>query len=119
MKTDVFKNEAIKQAEKSSYKQRLGAIVVYKGKIVSFGHNKVLGTGNVRTDGFHAEIEALNNCPAKCRKDSTVFVCRVNKKGELRLAKPCKTCFKVLKKLGVKYVWFSTSNEEWEKMILQ
>ena len=117
MKTDSFKELAAKQAGKSSYKQRLGAIVVYKGDIVGKGHNKVLGTGNIRTDGFHAEIEALNNCPASKRKESTVYVCRINKKEELVMAKPCHACEVKMRKLGVKYVWYSKSGV-WEKMIL-
>ena len=117
MKTETFKAEAILQSRKSSYKQRLGAVVVYKGGIVGKGHNKVLGTGNIRSDGFHAEIEALNNCPASYRDGSTVYVCRINKKEEVVMAKPCHACEVKMRKMGVKYVWYSKSGI-WEKMIL-
>ena len=117
MKTDVFKDEAINQCGKSSYKQRLGAVVIYKGKIVGKGFNKVMGTGKIRTDGFHAEIEAINNSPAVYRKNSIVYVCRVNKSGDIVMAKPCHACETILRKLGVKYVWYSQSGE-WKKMVL-
>ena len=117
MKTDLFKDAAVIQSHKSSYKQKLGAIVVFKGDIVGKGHNKVLGTGNIRTDGFHAEIEALNNCNASQRKGATVYVCRINKKEEIVMAKPCHACEVKMRKMGVKYVWYSKSGE-WEKMVL-
>lgn len=117
MKTEFFKNEAISQSRKSTYKQKLGSVVVYKKKIVGRGFNKVLGTGNIRTDGFHAEIEALNNCSASYRDGSTVYVCRINKKEEIVMAKPCHACEVKMRKMGVKYVWYSRSGV-WEKMIL-
>jgi tRNA(Arg) A34 adenosine deaminase TadA len=117
MKTNVFKNEAINQCRKSSYKQRLGAVVVYKGKIVGKGCNKVMGTGKTRIDGFHAEIEAINNTPAIYRKNSTVYVCRINKIENIMMSKPCHGCETILRKLGVKYVWYSQSGE-WKKMVL-
>ena len=107
MKTDVFKQVAIIQCYKSTYKQRLGAVVVFKGKMVGRGFNKVTGNGKIGNDGIHAEIEAINNTPASSRNGSVVYVCRINKKGELMMSKPCHACEVVLRKLGVKRVWYS------------
>ena len=117
MKTAVFKEEAFNQCKKSAYKQRLGAVVVHKGKIVGKGYNKVLGTGTLRVDGLHAEIEAINNSPAMCRQDATVYVCRINKKDEIVMSKPCHGCETVLRKLGIKYVWYTQAGL-WKKMTL-
>jgi tRNA(Arg) A34 adenosine deaminase TadA len=115
MNNDSFKQTAIQQCQKSAYKQRMGAVVVYRGKIVGRGCNKVHHTGVPRLDGLHAEIEALNKTTAQYREGCTVYVCRVNKRGDIVLAKPCAACEKKMKKIGVKYVWYSTYGS-WEKM---
>ena len=108
MNCNEFRQTAMQQSHKSAYKQRLGAVVVYRGKIVGRGCNKVHGTGVIRLDGLHAEIEALNNTTAQYRSGSTVYVCRVNRQGDLMLAKPCAACEKKMGKIGVKYCWYST-----------
>lgn len=113
-----FKEEAKKQCYKSSYKYRLGAVVVHRNKIVGKGCNKVHSTGFPNGDGKHAEIEALNDCKAKFRKNCTVYVCRISKDGKTLLAKPCKKCTKIMKKMKVKYVYYSSVNEEWTKIKL-
>lgn len=117
MNTDELKTMALLQCYKSSYKKRMGAIVVSRGQIVGKGFNKVHSTGHPRFDGKHAELEALNNTTAKHRKNSTVFVCRLTQDGRMAMAKPCRSCHTVMKKMGIKYVWYSTENR-WIKIIL-
>lgn len=117
MNDDSFKDAAISECYKSSYRQRMGATVVHKGKMVGKGFNKVRSTGIPHMDGIHAEIDALNKTPFRYRSDSIVYVCRINRLGELMLAKPCSSCQTIMRKLGVKYVWYSYS-DGWKKMIL-
>jgi len=116
MSNDMFITASMTQCLKSTYKWRLGAVVVYKNKIVGRGYNKVHSIGD-RLDGKHAEIEAIYNTRAKYRKGSTMYVCRLNKRGELRLAKPCDACMPVIRKVGVKYVWYS-SDDGWHRMAI-
>lgn len=112
-------DQAIEQALKSSFRQRMGAVVVRRGKVVGKGFNYAHSTGEPYGDGMHAEISALNNTTARYRKDSTVYVCRINgSNSHLRLAKPCINCQKIMKKLGVRYVWYSTEEGDWNKMEL-
>lgn len=119
MNTNKCKTMTILQCWKSSYKKRMGSIVVFRGKVVGKGFNKVHSTGIPRLDGKHAELGALNNTTAKYRKNSVVYVCRLTKDGEIAFAKPCQSCQTVMKKMKVKYVWYSVSaNEGWIKMIL-
>ncbi|KKM03445.1 hypothetical protein LCGC14_1774320 [marine sediment metagenome] len=112
----MYYKVAIEQAKKSQYKKRVGAIVVYKGNIVGKGYNKVHSTGVPRLDGKHAELEALGNTTAKYRKGSTVYVCRLTRSGHIAMSKPCPACTVVMKKIGVKYVWYSSSDDTWEKL---
>lgn len=113
----LFKQTAIQQSKKSTYKNRMGAIVVFRGSVVGTGHNKVHSTGHPTLDGKHAEREALNNTTAKYRKGSTVYVCRLTRTGSLAMAKPCDACHTVMKKMGVKYVWYSTDGG-WKRMMV-
>jgi len=112
-----FFQAALNEAKKSSYKIPLGAIVIHKNKIVGRGHNVVCSTGTIH-DGLHAEIAAINDTTARFRKDSVVIVGRVNKNNELAMAKPCARCETVLKKLGIKRVWYSCEGE-WHRMDLK
>ncbi len=116
MSSIIYKSSAIEQCAKSSYKKRMGATVVYQGQIVGIGYNKVHSTG-IPLEGRHAELEALNNTKARYRNGSTVYICRLAKDGSLALAKPCSACRTVMKKMGVKYVWYSSYND-WIKMTL-
>jgi len=118
MNIKTYKYEAVNQCAKSHYKQHMGAVVVYRGKIVGRGFNKVLSTGCPRLDGKHAELEALNNTTAKYRKGSTVYVCRLTQGGKIAMAKPCSSCHTIMKKMGIKYVWYSITNNKWAKMIM-
>jgi pyrimidine deaminase RibD-like protein len=112
----LYKNEAIKQCLKSSYKYRMGAVVIRKGNIVGKGCNIVHSNGIV-AEGKHAEIGALINTKAKYRDGSTVYVCRLTKSDKIALARPCKACQIIMKKMGVKYAWYSTPNG-WLRMTL-
>lgn len=112
-----FFNVAIGEAYKSSFKIQMGAVVIHKNKIVGRGHNFTLSTGKKHADGKHAEIAAIGNTTARFRKDSIVLVCRINRSGDIRLAKPCAKCQTIMKKIGIRKVIYST-NFGWEKMFL-
>lgn len=109
-------DRAIKQAEKSTYKHRLGACITIGRKVLGVGYNKVnryqskVKTGSW-SGSLHAEIaavlDALRNHPVEKLKGATVTVVRVNKNGELKLALPCTNCYNSLRNLGIKEVRFS------------
>ena len=112
-----FFNVAIGEAYKSSFKIQMGAVVICKNKIVGRGHNVSLSTGKKHGDGKHAEMAAIGNTTARHRKDSTVIVCRINRSGDIRMAKPCVKCQTIMKKIGIRKVIYST-NFGWDKMFL-
>lgn len=112
-----FFQAALSESKKSSYKVPMGAVVVHKNTIVGRGCNIAHSTGEPN-DGMHAEIAAINNTTAKYRKDGVLFVGRVNKDDELAMAKPCQSCETILKKLGIKRIWYS-SEDGWQRMDLK
>lgn len=48
-------------------------------------------------------------------RGSTVYVARINKAGQMRMARPCSACWEKLKLWGVKYVYYTTDSEGWKK----
>lgn len=113
----MFVQAAINSTTKSNFKQKLGAVVVHRGRVVGSGSNFAHGTGKPHVDGQHAEIVALNNTTARYRSGSTVYVTRMTG-NNLRLAKPCKPCQTIMRKMGVKYVWYSCNEGKWHRMEL-
>lgn len=111
-----FINFAMRIAENSECNQRHGAIVVRAGSVLSTGLNKwrtdmhtsrVLFDEGRRLDvSVHAEIDALSR--AKHTKGATIYIARVNRKGEPRYSKPCKNCAKAIKAAGISKIIYTT-----------
>ena len=109
-------DKVIDAAKQSEAKFRHAALCLNsKGHIVSVGTNSrkthpqqaeyAKRTGREQKVKLHAEIAAL----VRARDDvETVVVCRLNKRSELRLSKPCPVCKLALEEAGVNEVWFST-----------
>jgi deoxycytidylate deaminase len=85
---------AIQEAEKSTYSHRVGAIIYYRDRVISRGHN--YSQKSVRSitkryikwpNSIHAEVDAIINAKTDI-KGMNLIVVRLNKKGELRLSKP-------------------------------
>lgn len=101
----------------------VGCIAVYKGKVISTGHNsekthpmqmrynKYRNFGKGATlDKVHAEIKCISRI-----KDSDIdfkkvkiFVYRVRYDQPYGLARPCKACMKALADLGIKDIYYTT-----------
>lgn len=102
-----------KQANKSSFKQRLGAVIVSGGNIISSGYNKVNCHSRFDTypESRHAEIDAilplLNKGKLKELNGSIMYVTRTRKDGTLGMAFPCPDCLKVIKAVGIKRIVYS------------
>lgn len=99
-------------------KERLYAIIVNKrGLILSEASNSYIKTSPVMLNNalevgddtkpfWHAECLAIHRLknPDIAHK---IVICRVNKHGELRNAKPCKICENAIKKTNIKIVEYS------------
>jgi tRNA(Arg) A34 adenosine deaminase TadA len=57
----------------------------------------------------HAEMQALRRCLLNSARGSTVYVARVDKMGQTRLARPCTQCMKSLYDAGVREVVYTTN----------
>lgn len=106
---------AEKMAYKSSYRTRVGCVIVSKNTIISLGFNDGIKTHPKSPHPFyslHAEVDAV----VSARTDisgSIVYVARILKNGKLAMSKPCEHCEALLRRSGVKAAWYST-NDGWE-----
>jgi tRNA(Arg) A34 adenosine deaminase TadA len=98
-------------------KHRIAAAVLdNKGTILSTGVNSYIKThplqahyarkaGCSEKQWLHAEISAL--VKVKHGKPNKIVVIRINRQGELRLAKPCDICMLAIKQAGINSIEFS------------
>ena len=132
-KIEKFFKQAKKASSFSNFdKNKVGAVIVNKSKIISVGfnqlksnpiqkeYNKYRNVGkrkfNVEThrNSIHAETSAilsaqkLNIDFSEC----SIFVYRKKKCGCQGLSRPCKSCSQLLKDVGIKN-WYYTTDDGW------
>lgn len=110
-------------SELSSFWQtQIGCVVVYKHKIISSAanssktnpmqkkYNKYRFDGDSGKHQLHAEVQAL--LPIMDRKDIdfsriSLYIYRQHKNGKSALARPCESCFNLIKDLGVRNIYYT------------
>lgn len=104
-------------AEQSSCRMKHGSVIVKGGRVISTGFNKernhpmYVSSEHIKTDcSVHAEIDALKK--AKDASGATVYVARVNRKGQARDSRPCNRCYKSLIDSGIKKIIYTISEEQ-------
>ena len=105
---------AKKLSEKSTYWHKLGAVVVTrKGRIAGVGFNKPTKThtqANTPYKTIHAEFDAIVGLARSELNGATVYVFRQYKDGRPALSKPCTYCEALLREVGIKEVYYTSSN---------
>lgn len=100
---------ALKEAEKSKHRYKLGAIIFKQGKIISKGYNQTNRYNRFNyghwEGSLHAELAALLGALKRARGASLMVV----RKG-YRMAYPCPDCMAALKDAGIKRVFYTTNN---------
>lgn len=100
---------------------KTGAVAVYRHRIISSGCNstktapiqKRLNIYRFSDDtpaSIHAEVACLK--PLIGRKDIDfknieLYVYREHKNGDLAMARPCCSCFHLIKDLGIRHIYFT------------
>jgi deoxycytidylate deaminase len=102
---------AISQALKSPMSHMHGAVIWKKGKIIGAGYNYHLAapTPTQRQISIHSEKDCLNGLHSNQIFNSSVLTVRVAKNGDMLNGQPCKGCKKLLKRKGIKKIyWFDS-----------
>lgn len=125
-------NYAREEAMKSTFNRfHVGAVVVYKHKIIAGGHNSDKthpmqerynelyrkfnnSTGCPIKHSLHAEISAISAIPFVIGKEvdfskAKIYVYRiaVGKPNGYGLSKPCPACLNAIKDLGIKDIYYT------------
>ena len=111
-------------ASNSPYgKIRHGALLVKGGSVINASFNKE----NYSSFGkrfrspqrghatVHAELGCILGLPRDVTSGTDLYVCRINRRGEFRFSKPCSMCHEALKHVGVKRVYYTTSDHTIER----
>lgn len=102
---DKFLGMAAGIAMTSKCRFRHGCIVVKSGRVLAASPN-IWRNNPLYVDwqhcSIHAEARALRK--AGFPKRATVYVCRINRHGELRYSKPCDGCMSLIEELQCKVV---------------
>lgn len=86
----------------------LGAVIVHNNKIISVGWNKYK-TNPMSPHPYkqiHAEVDALFKANGSV-EGMDIYVYREGKDGIPRISRPCKHCFNLLQKRGIRYVFYT------------
>lgn len=100
---------AMKVAEKSKCRYRHGAVVVSNGRVISQAVNKKVGDPETawRVSHIHAEFAALIAAGSRAT-GAQVYVARILADGSPANSEPCKKCARLLNRLGVSQVVWTT-----------
>lgn len=100
---------ATKLAETSAERFKHGAIVVLGGAVQGLGINKNTLDPYIYKNypkmSVHAEEAALRRCTRT--QGATIYVSRVNNRGQQKMSRPCPKCMKLLIQAGVKRIVYT------------
>jgi len=105
---------AILEAQKSTFKPRHGCIIFKGSRIISTGYNEIrycsrLNKKDTRWESsLHAECKTILYTEQDIKRCS-ILVVRLNNYNQLMYSKPCPLCMNLIKKVGIKNVYYSTS----------
>jgi len=115
---------AKREALRSNDRHKIGAVIFGKKVIISKGHNckqrgakSLLPIFQKRPKSIHAEVAAILRAKQPLYRFNLLVV-RVNRFGELRLAKPCDYCMAYLNYVGIKTIIYSTNTGKLERIKL-
>ena len=104
----------------SEHSFRHGAVLFRRGKVIKAGFNEdrpvrwALSSSmhydnrKVCQHRMHAEISSMHNVRGHLSKGASIFVVRINAKGEYANSLPCSYCQKTMKRKGIKRCYFTT-----------
>lgn len=95
----------------SDYKIQMGAVITKNSTVISIGHNKLKYNKLLCNPlkKLHAEMVAVKLAGRGNLTGCTIYVYREGHNGIPRIAKPCEDCERLLRKMKIKKIIYSTS----------
>lgn len=110
----IAQHIATEEAMRSEHNFKHGAVLTRQGKIVNSARNQYctldrISNFKARIWSIHAEMNVLNGLPKCVTRGADLYVVRVSKKNhQFMNSKPCKICSSLIRKAGIKNVYYST-----------
>lgn len=99
-------------SKNSDCRCKIGSVVVKSGRVLSVGYNekkigpRVIASGYKHT--LHAELSACLGLSECDLRGATLYNWRETKHGRMTQSKPCEVCQNVLRRFGVRKVYYTT-----------
>ncbi|WP_369293485.1 hypothetical protein [Streptomyces sp. TX20-6-3] len=108
-RTRALMQLAIRQAERSDCRQRVGAVLAVGNRVLSASPNLRRNSPSIdfRHATFHAEEAVLRK--SRRAAGATAYVARVSSRGVPLMAQPCPRCHEALESAGVVRAYFTTN----------
>ena len=109
-------------SELSDHKHKLGCVIVDKHRIISSGHNSNTKGHRLQfelnfsickenaSSKIHAETAAILPVRGLDLSKASIFIYREHKDGSYGLAKPCAACEKLIRKAGIRHIYYTGNN---------
>ncbi len=68
-------------------------------------------------NNIHAETDAIRKCSSKDLIGADIYVYREDSDGNLRICKPCEACFELIKRCGIKRIFYTDTDGYYMKVI--
>lgn len=116
---------AKKEASKSKFYFKLGAIITKGNRVLSTGYNKI---GFCELNSFnnskHAEMDAILKLIRRGAEGlsslagATIYITRITPTNNTALAKPCPKCMALIHSVGIREIVYTTDNSHVERIKL-
>ena len=111
---EVAKSAAVNSTCRSKH----GAVIVSGGRILSVGINRsrlANSYANWWEDGpapsTHAEVSAIKQCKGVDLSNATIYIARVNRRGDEMMSRPCPRCLEACRAVGIRKLVYTISSE--------
>lgn len=111
--------KAIEEAEKSSYRFKIGCVIFKGSRIISSGHNeirscsKILDKYKKYKNALHAEQAAIIKTDWRKLNGCSILTVKISgNMGYLGISKPCNMCYELIKHVGIKEMYYTNEHGE-------
>ncbi len=117
-------NLAYRIATQSTSQFRLGAVLAKGSTVLNVGVNNMRRTHPLQQRyskkplGTHAEVNVCCKVDSNEIKGATLYICRVLKNSKIALSKPCNCCMQILNLFGIRKVYYSANEGNFELLTL-
>lgn len=118
----AYFNAAKAVSSLSDHKYKMGCVIVNKHRIISSGFNSETKCHRIQAEldmneykmhssgKIHAETSALLSLRHIDLSKASIFIYRELKDGTKALARPCPCCQKLIRRAGIKHVYYTGNN---------